>query len=207
VVKLADFGLATGPMVLRRAESVKNLFSLTRMSPRSHNKAGAAKDNTSDVGTYLYSSPENKNGICSVKVDMYSLGIILFELWHPFDTLMERCVLIENLRNKCLLPKGFMEKYPEQTEYILQLVNHNPSSRPTAQDLLQKLSIKHKESGSVSRRLNQLSQNTLQQKVEELTVENTQLKNELTATKEAMAAMKAQMEHLQQQLAALSKQK
>jgi len=175
---------------------------LTASTPKSPRLRLNKVNNTADVGTYLYSSPENKTSSYSTKVDMYSLGIILFELWHPFDTFMERCVLIENLRSKCALPKGFVDKYPEQTEYIMQLVDHNPSRRPSADEFLNTLNAKHKESGSTARRLRQ-DTSSLHQKVEELTTENCQLKRELTATKDTMAAMQAQLEQLQRQLASL----
>ena len=53
-----------------------------------------------DVGTYFYRSPDieshtsNLNGqskrVYDQKVDVYSLGIIFFELWYPFKSKYDR---------------------------------------------------------------------------------------------------------------------
>jgi hypothetical protein len=43
---------------------------------------------------------------------MYSLGIILFELFHPFSTNMEKIIEIENLK-KGILPND-MKNYQSQ---------------------------------------------------------------------------------------------
>ena len=45
------------------------------------------KSHTSGVGTQAYSSPEQlKDGFIDYKSDMYSLGIILYELYEIFST-------------------------------------------------------------------------------------------------------------------------
>jgi eukaryotic translation initiation factor 2-alpha kinase 4 len=42
---------------------------------------------TKGVGTYLYLAPEQRDSNkYDAKVDMYSLGIILFELYYAFKT-------------------------------------------------------------------------------------------------------------------------
>jgi len=66
------------------------------------------------------------------KVDMYSLGIILFELWQPFKTAMERCKNIEMLRNEKRLPHTFVQKYQKQSQLILKLTDESPDKRPPA---------------------------------------------------------------------------
>ncbi|KAF3337949.1 serine/threonine-protein kinase GCN2 [Carex littledalei] len=52
---------------------------------------GASGDDTRQIGTFPYSAPElEKDGPqIDEKVDIYSLGVILFELWYPFSTRME----------------------------------------------------------------------------------------------------------------------
>ena len=63
---------------------------------------------TSGVGTQAYASPEQlRDGIIDFKSDMYSLGIILFELYSSFETGMERSKAILSLRDKRTLPNGF----------------------------------------------------------------------------------------------------
>jgi translation initiation factor 2-alpha kinase 3 len=47
------------------------------------------------VGTKLYTAPEIEKGLPhDLKVDIYSLGIIAFELLYPFSTGMERIVTL-----------------------------------------------------------------------------------------------------------------
>ena len=56
--------------------------------------------NTTSYGNSFYMPPEHiEQHICSEKTDIYSLGIILFELLYQFSTKMERVVLIEKIKN------------------------------------------------------------------------------------------------------------
>ena len=63
VVKIGDLGLAT-----RRAPDGPNDVALE------------APSGSTDVGTFLYSSPEVATGRYSEKCDVYSLGIVLWEM-------------------------------------------------------------------------------------------------------------------------------
>ncbi|KAJ8309409.1 hypothetical protein KUTeg_014283 [Tegillarca granosa] len=99
---------------------------------------------TGQVGTALYVSPEMMTGemriTYSQKVDIYSLGIIFFEMcYKPLSTGMERVQILGNLRQKEIkLPEDFDQVTMEnQTHIIRWLLNHNPSLRPSSKDLLQ----------------------------------------------------------------------
>ena len=70
------------------------------------------------------------------KVDIYSLGIILFELYQSFSTGMERACAIQQLR-KGVFPDGFVEKYPKESALILWMMDDNPTHRPSAVQLLE----------------------------------------------------------------------
>lgn len=70
------------------------------------------------------------------KVDIYSLGIILFELYQSFSTGMERACAIQQLR-KGVFPDGFVEKYPKESALILWMMDDNPAHRPSAVQLLE----------------------------------------------------------------------
>lgn len=78
---------------------------------------------TACVGTHLYMSPEQMNGqMYNYKVDIYSLGIIFFELLIPFFTDMERIVELSNLK-KSIFPKDFAEKYSAEVRQLTVYIN------------------------------------------------------------------------------------
>ena len=66
-------------------------------------------DHTLKVGTYFYRPPFSKNNqhIIEEKADIYSLGIIIFEMWHPFKNKYERFKMLTDLRNNNKFPKNF----------------------------------------------------------------------------------------------------
>lgn len=68
---------------------------------------------------------------------MYSLGVVFFELWHPFGTAMERHVILSELKQKGELPASWISEFPEQTSLLKRLMSSIPSDRPSATELLQ----------------------------------------------------------------------
>lgn len=101
-IKVGDFGLV---------KDIESSFDL-ELSRRSG--ATSYRGHTKEVGTTLYMSPEQSNGrIYDYKVDIYSLGIILFELLVPFTTDMERIKILTDIKLK-KFPYGFEEKYPSE---------------------------------------------------------------------------------------------
>ncbi|BFZ60533.1 hypothetical protein YB2330_001569 [Saitoella coloradoensis] len=94
-------------------------------------------------GTAAYAAPEQLNGklaegdaVASQKADVYSLGILLFELLHPFSTSMERANMLHNLR-RGVLPEAFCAAHGREAALIMWMLSHQPSKRPTCQDLLE----------------------------------------------------------------------
>jgi len=108
---------------------------------------------TGKVGTYLYASPEmvsmSRSGY-DEKVDIYALGIILFEMWHPFSTGMERCKVLEALRNHLQFPQDFERDSTKEVQrrLIRWLVNKDPKQRPSAMELLRSLPEKKEKDES-----------------------------------------------------------
>jgi translation initiation factor 2-alpha kinase 4 len=47
------------------------------------------------------------------KVDIFSLGIITFELWHPFSTGMERAALLRDLQDHGVMPAEWEAVHPQ----------------------------------------------------------------------------------------------
>ena len=67
------------------------------------------------------------------QVDIYSAGVLLLEMSHPFSTGMERVVVLSNLQRR-QLPKA-MDDRPEG-ELILSMTDESPAHRPSVDALL-----------------------------------------------------------------------
>lgn len=70
------------------------------------------------------------------QADMYSLGIVFFELWHPFGTAMERHIVLSDLKQKGELPAAWVTEFPDQASLLRRLMSSSPSDRPSATELL-----------------------------------------------------------------------
>ncbi|PNH06312.1 putative serine/threonine-protein kinase [Tetrabaena socialis] len=100
--------------------------------------ATGPSDRTGVCGSYYYISPEIKNGWARYdeKVDLWSLGVVLFELWHPLATGMERAVLLHDLRDHGRLPEAWERAHPRVARLIRWLMAPNPGERPSAREVL-----------------------------------------------------------------------
>jgi translation initiation factor 2-alpha kinase 4 len=100
----------------------------------------SASEPTGVVGTKMYTAPEIEQGLPhNAKVDMYSLGIIAFELLCRFTTGMERIVVLNELREKKLFPASFLAQHPPAsaaTRLITWLLEADPAKRPSAGEVL-----------------------------------------------------------------------
>ncbi|TPX71011.1 hypothetical protein CcCBS67573_g06333 [Chytriomyces confervae] len=106
------------------------------MLPDSHQSG--MKYHTTGVGTESYASPEQLSKTTSMyssKSDMYSAGIVFFELLHPIGTGMERARTFSNLRLG-VLPEEFVKRFPKEATLVLWLMNKNPEDRPSARETL-----------------------------------------------------------------------
>ncbi|KAG2496142.1 hypothetical protein HYH03_005744 [Edaphochlamys debaryana] len=99
---------------------------------------GGPSERTGVCGSYFYISPEIKNGWARYdeKVDLWSLGVVVFELWHPFATGMERAVLLHELRDHGRLPEAWERAHPRVAKLIRWLMAPNPGERPGAREVL-----------------------------------------------------------------------
>ncbi|CDP21598.1 unnamed protein product [Coffea canephora] len=131
-VKIGDFGLALREVVRSTTKDVSSTTSSTT-------KDVSSTTNSSPVGAYLYRAPEMKErdpNKPTNKVDMYALGLIVFQLFCP-----RRCSELELLK-LTELPGQVCEEYKvDETAkpLILKLLQKKPSERPSAADLLQQL--------------------------------------------------------------------
>ncbi|KAG0006143.1 Eukaryotic translation initiation factor 2-alpha kinase [Modicella reniformis] len=112
---------------------------LRRHSSSATTGSRSSRTRTTAVGTVTYASPEQlarPNLGYDQKADIYSLGIIFFELYHPFSTLMERHAVLRTLR-RGELPPDFVSRWPKEAAFVLWLMAENPRMRPTAHELLE----------------------------------------------------------------------
>ncbi|KAL0961127.1 hypothetical protein HGRIS_006101 [Hohenbuehelia grisea] len=134
--KVGDFGLATS--------------SLEAVDPSDLSSTLVQHDSdmTLEVGTKLYIAPEIQNrrrgprhstrADSYAKADMYSLGIVFFEMNFSFSTGSERIVVIEGLRKEDIVfPTTWQPQRHRQRQIITWLLNHDPRKRPTALELSQ----------------------------------------------------------------------
>ncbi|EGC34792.1 hypothetical protein DICPUDRAFT_98108 [Dictyostelium purpureum] len=124
IIKIGDFGLAK-PI---------NHLSNYKTLPGSR----VSFPHTTQIGTKIYASPEQEEEWLlteyTEKVDIYSCGIILFELLcGHFLTQSERKTSIDNLLMKETLPRSFSE---DEKSLIKNMVKKNPSERPSAKEVL-----------------------------------------------------------------------
>lgn len=97
-----------------------------------HNSGAIAK-HTTGLGTTVYAAPEQRNEFHRAydhRVDIYSLGVILFELFYVVVTEMERVHLIAAIKEQKRLPENFTSRWSKLGDLILRLTSHSAEARP-----------------------------------------------------------------------------
>jgi len=146
----SPLGQTDDSLYLSREVSSASLSQLDQTGDSSAIDAMLSNSLTGGIGTAMYRAPEQefrpKEAISSTdrgydeKADMFSLGIILFEMCHaPFGTGMERLLTMKKLRDNAELPAGFGESYSTEAlcSIVRWLVQQQPSQRPSAVQLLE----------------------------------------------------------------------
>ncbi|KAH9943970.1 hypothetical protein B0H21DRAFT_747282 [Amylocystis lapponica] len=126
--KVGDFGLATSSLAaVDPSDLTQTIINDAEM--------------TLDVGTRLYIAPEvqSRGGPRNhQKADMYSLGIVFFEMNYLFSTGAERIAVLEGLRKPGVyFPADWEPHRSRQRQIISWLLKHDPNERPTALELSQ----------------------------------------------------------------------
>lgn len=126
-IKVGDFGLA------------KNSQFSSAVLTNNQVTSKANKDLSTVVGTFFYTANEVASGEYDEKIDMYSLGVIFFEMCYQLGTGMERAMILNDLRLADVkFPSGFAEsRKPTEKRIIRRLLDHDPHRRPGAMELLQ----------------------------------------------------------------------
>ncbi len=78
-------------------------------------------EKTVGIGTAFYRAPEQiKSTKYDEKVDIYSLGIIIFEMFYEFSTYSERFKILSDITKSFVLPKDF-NLYGQITDYEISI--------------------------------------------------------------------------------------
>lgn len=125
-IKVGDFGLA------KNSQFSSALLKDNQVESKN-------KDLSTVVGTFFYTAKEVATGEYDEKVDMYSLGIIFFEMCYKLGTGMERAMILNKLRLVDIqFPSDFgAGKKATEKKIIKNLLNHDSKLRPGASELLQ----------------------------------------------------------------------
>ncbi|XP_051161013.1 eIF-2-alpha kinase GCN2 [Leptopilina boulardi] len=145
-VKIGDFGLATTNILSTLVQTTNidnNIDRDTIIDKGTSGDLDELGSLTGQVGTALYAAPElstkASKAFYNKKVDIYSLGIIFFEMcYKPLATGMERAKVLLNVRSpEIILPDDMNEIDMANQIHILRwLLNHDSTQRPTSQELL-----------------------------------------------------------------------
>lgn len=145
-----DFGISSVRRVLKPRSQMPSRFPSAVQIPKRIGsltirpfeekiiqEAGQSTSTIKRVGTPIYSSPQQLNGRSSTNGDdIYSMGIIMFEMLSQFQTQMEKVKMIQKLRNSNELPETFIRTYPDESQMILKMIDNERDKRPSAADIL-----------------------------------------------------------------------
>lgn len=136
-IKIGDFGLAKSPGgVTNEGKSLINdCFKVKFRDLEMMDQL----EKTNKFGTFFYRAPDldhDQKYIYNHKVDIYSLGIIFFELWYPFKSRHERIKVLTSLKYNEKLPKKFKETHARQTKIIYWLIEKEANRRPSVYEIL-----------------------------------------------------------------------
>lgn len=84
------------------------------------------------VGTHAYMAPEvERGGRYGAKVDVYSLGVIVVELWCPFATGHERLLALNGCKQGAV-PGRMAAEHPVAARLAAACLQSDPEQRPSA---------------------------------------------------------------------------
>lgn len=178
VVQIGDFGLS------RHMNSpVDPVTPLSMIDPFT-DPLNVDINHTEGVGTTVYAAPEqlHRNDY-SNKVDMYSTGIVLFELLWPIPTQHERADSLKKLR-KGIVPDDFLCCWPAYGTLLQSLVHLSPEKRLSADCILK--SNLFPDNGNSSATNHNPSQLL---RIVELLVENSELQSQVFKYKQKLLSL------------------
>jgi len=128
-VKIGDLGLAKRHRHVSFSFSSRNVKGMLTSFLKSN-------ECTSSIGTYAYMAPEQRHSFYDNKVDIYALGMILWELNETEHDKDERHFTLVNLRRTGSCEQCNL-RIPNAAELIERMLERDPSNRPTAKQVLE----------------------------------------------------------------------
>ena len=147
-VKIGDLGLATyfdKATYTTTTTSSHNINNSLMQQPE--NSTSVSANNTtvginqatnsfsSQVGTFLYAAPECNTGRYDEKCDIFSLGVVLVEMFSNFATGMERAEVLQNLQSAAI-DSNWACSHPIQAQLAESMLSLCPTLRPSCSQIL-----------------------------------------------------------------------
>ena len=153
IVKIGDLGLATIYTTTATTDDANTVTSSRRNILKDNNEneeTGLKKENahikqSSGVGTFLYRAPEIITGRYDEKCDVYSLGILLVEIFGNFETAMERAKVLGDLKETKTLVSTLKDEedenglLPFHIRLAHRMIASDPKDRPSCAEILNEL--------------------------------------------------------------------
>lgn len=191
-VKVGDFGLAKEDLASAVAASPANSES----SPALSTTGSVQSDHTSRIGTKTYAAPEQLDGRpYDFKCDIFSLGVIFFELFNIFYTGMERHKRLKEFRKGEIQDK-FRNDYPIQTDLVVRMTCERPEERPSAGEILSdEIFSENEKNKTANKETNETIEiEDLRQRIKQLELE-LKVKDELLRQKDVVLSRHNSMEN------------
>ncbi|XP_055807097.1 protein SUPPRESSOR OF PHYA-105 1-like isoform X2 [Solanum dulcamara] len=121
---------------------VRDIYSETNAHSCSHDegtsfKAGCLLESDFDqLEKKWYTCPEELNHESLASSNIYSLGVLFFELLCCFESPAAHSTAMLNLQSR-ILPSNFLSQNPKEVGFCFLLLHPVPSSRPTTREILQ----------------------------------------------------------------------